>query len=420
MATGAGLPLEADWGVALDRNGVWQYLAEGALRASDVGPVGLELERHLVDLTDPARRPAWARVEQVLSRAELPAGSAVSLEPGGQLELSTRPAPDVATAINVLRRDCGVTDGALAAAGLVAVSIGADPARPLGRIHPGDRYTAMAEYFSAAGYAREGAAMMTATASLQVNVDAGPRAGWADRVAHLYRLCPPLMALSACSPLLAGRDSAARSARQLIWQRLDPARTAPYPGHGDPAEAWAAFALAAPVMLVRGRADGRCRSVRQRVPLIEWASGTVRLAGRLPTAGDVDLHLTTLWPPVRLRGWLELRVLDAVPAGWWPGLAAIVAAVIDDPVAADRAAEAAEPVAMSWQDAATAGIRHPGLRRAVTGLIEAAADVAPASLRAEVERWAELVDQGHDLADLVTARAATAGPEGCLTAAELR
>ena len=43
MATGAGLPLEADWGVPLDRNGVWQYLAEGALRASDVGPVGLEL-----------------------------------------------------------------------------------------------------------------------------------------------------------------------------------------------------------------------------------------------------------------------------------------------------------------------------------------------------------------------------------------
>ena len=51
----------------------------------------------------------------------------------------------------------------------------------------------------------------------------------------------------------------------------------------------------------------------------------MRLADRLPTAADVDLHLTTLWPPVRLRGWLELRVLDAVPAAWWPALAAIVA-----------------------------------------------------------------------------------------------
>lgn len=131
-------------------------------------------------------------------------------------------------------------------------------------------------------------------------------------------------------------------------------------------------------MLVRGRADSRGRAVRQRVPLIEWASGTVRLAGRLPPAADVDLHLTTLWPPVRLRGWLELRVLDAVAAGWWPGPAAIATAVIDDPVAADRAAEAAEaaePVAMSWQDAATDGIPHPGLRRAVSSLIEAAAEL---------------------------------------------
>jgi len=129
MATEAGLPPEADWGVALDHNGVWQYLAEGALRVSHVGPVGLELERHLVGLTEPIRRPAWARVRQALSPAELPSGSAVSLERGGQLKLSTRPAPDVATAIDVLRRDCDITDGALAAAGLVAVNIGTDPAR---------------------------------------------------------------------------------------------------------------------------------------------------------------------------------------------------------------------------------------------------------------------------------------------------
>ena len=74
MATGAGLQPEADQGAPPDRNGVWQYLAEGALRASHLGPVGLELERHLVDLTEPARRPAWARVRQALSPAELPGG----------------------------------------------------------------------------------------------------------------------------------------------------------------------------------------------------------------------------------------------------------------------------------------------------------------------------------------------------------
>lgn len=71
MATGARLPPEADRGPPLDRNGVRQCLAEGALRASHVRPVGLELGRHLVDLTEPTRRPAWARVRQALSRAEL-------------------------------------------------------------------------------------------------------------------------------------------------------------------------------------------------------------------------------------------------------------------------------------------------------------------------------------------------------------
>ncbi len=208
--------------------------------------------RHLVDLTEPARRPASARVRQALSRGELPAGSAVSLEPGGQLELSTRPVPDVATAIKVLRRDCDVTDGALAAAGLVAVSIGAGPPRPLGRIYPGDRYTAMAEYFSAAGYAREGAAMMTATASLQVNVAADPRAGWAARVVHLYRLCPPLTALSA-EP--AQRRIGARLRRRLHRRggdlrcrpRARP-RPAPVPAHdASPGRCWGRHSRRGPV-----------------------------------------------------------------------------------------------------------------------------------------------------------------------------
>jgi len=153
---------------ALERDGAWQHIAAGALRPGVAGPVGLELERHLVDLTQPARRPAWQRIARALAGVKPPGGSTLSLEPGGQIELSTQPAGDVETAIMVLPCDCAVADGALAAAGLPAVSIGADPARPPSRIHPGDRYAAMAEYFTAAGYAGDGAVMMTATASLQV------------------------------------------------------------------------------------------------------------------------------------------------------------------------------------------------------------------------------------------------------------
>ncbi len=60
-------------------------------------------------------------------------------------------------------------------------------------------------------------------------------------------------------------------------------------------------------------------AVRTPVPFEQWASGAVRLGGRTPTTADLDTHLTTLFPPVRLRGYLELRYLDmsraAVVAG---------------------------------------------------------------------------------------------------------
>ena len=69
---------------------------------------------------------------------------------------------------------------------------------------------------------------------------------------------------------------------------------------------------------------------------------------------DLDYHLTTLFPPVRPRGYVEIRCLDALPDRWWPALAALVATLVDDPVAADEAAELCAPVADAWQTAARA------------------------------------------------------------------
>ena len=65
-----------------------------------------------------------------------------------------------------------------------------------------------------------------------------------------------------------------------------------------------------------------------------------------PTADDLDYHLSTLFPPVRPRGHLELRMIDAQPGDGWIVPVAVVAALTDDPVAADAAMAAAEPV---WQ-----------------------------------------------------------------------
>ena len=135
------------------------------------------------------------------------------VEPGGAVELSTPPVPGVVAAIDVLMADRAALRSVFANAGLGLVLLGADPLRPPRRVNPGDRYRAMEEYFRAANTAAAGAAMMTSTASVQVNVDAGPADRWADRVRLAHALGPTMIAIAANSPLLAGSFSGWRSAR---------------------------------------------------------------------------------------------------------------------------------------------------------------------------------------------------------------
>lgn len=278
-----------------------EHLIAGALTPSTLGTVGLELERHVVDLAAPSSVVSWQRLQRALDGVALPHQSRLTMEPGGQLELSTLPAPDICTAVAALRGDSEALQPALTAAGLGLHSTGVDPVRSPVRVHPGDRYAAMAAYFSAAGYAEDAATMMCSSASLQVNVEAGPEHGWAERIAQVHRLTPALLALSACSPMLRGRARGYRSERGAMWQRLDPGRCSPFAGHGDPAGAWASFALAAPVMLLRDPETGSRVPVLERIPMVSWVTGERKLGGRLPTAADLDLHTTTLFPPAPAR-----------------------------------------------------------------------------------------------------------------------
>jgi glutamate--cysteine ligase len=387
-----------------------------ALRPGPVGRVGLELEGHLVDLAGPGRRVTWPRIRAVLDAlGPLPGGSRVTLEPGGQVELSGPPLAGVAAAVAALRADRAVLADALARDGLGLALLGTDPLRPPTRVHPGARYAAMEEHFTAAGCHEAGLAMMTSTASLQVNLDAGPAEGWSSRVRLAHQLGPVLIAVSACSPLLSGRPTGWRSTRQRIWGDLDQARCGPLLGGADPAGEWAAYALSAPVMLVRDD-DGGATPVRSGAAFADWLTGEADL-GRRPTRADLDYHLTTLFPPVRPRGFLEIRYHDAAPEPWWPALAAVAATLLDDPVAADRAAEAGEPVAGAWTRAARDGLADPALRRAATGCLTAAVDAVPEALRPEVTALAELVAAGRSPGDAVLTAARRGGPYAALLSA---
>jgi ergothioneine biosynthesis glutamate--cysteine ligase EgtA len=391
-------------------------VTEAALRPGPIGSVGLELEGHLVDLAAPGRRVPWFRIRAVLDAlGPLPGGSRVTLEPGGQVELSGPPLAGVAAAVAALRADRRVLAEALARDGLALALLGTDPLRPPTRVHPGARYAAMEEHFTAVGCRAAGLAMMTSTASLQVNLDAGPPEGWSARVALAHQLGPVLIAVSACSPLLSGRRTGWRSSRQRIWGDLDQARCGPLLGGTDPAGEWAAYALSAPVMLVRDD-DGGAVPVRGRTAFADWLTGEADL-GRRPTAADLDYHLTTLFPPVRLRGFLEIRYLDAAPEPWWPALAAVTATLLDDPAAAALAAEASAPVAGAWTRAARDGLADPALRLAAAGCLSAAVDAVPAALRPEVTALAELVAAGRSPGDAVLAAAERGGPYAALLSA---
>jgi glutamate--cysteine ligase len=199
------------------------------------------------------------------------------------------------------------------------------------------------------------------------------------------------------------------------WQALDPPRTAPYAGSGEPADAWATFALSAPVLCVVTPAG--CDPVvgAERVPMVDWITGRVLVAGRRPTAADLDLHLTMLWPPLRLRGFLEVRSLDAVPERWLPGLAGLVAAMLDSP-AAGEVADACRPVARRWETAARLGLADPAVARAARAAVTAALPFVPSELRPCADAYAELVDSGRSPGDLLRADIARRGPAAAFLA----
>jgi glutamate--cysteine ligase len=372
-----------------------QYIADGCLLDAPVRCVGLEVEGHCHDPADPYRRPGWREIADVLERLpELPAGSAVTVEPGGAVELSGQPADGALAAIDAMNRDQAVLRSAFADAGLGLVFLGADPLRPPKRINPGARYRAMEQFFRSSRSGEAGAAMMTSTASIQVNVDAGPQDGWAARVRLAHALGPTMIAVAANSPMLGGEFTGWVSTRQRVWGDMDSARCGPILGASgdDPGTDWARYALKAPVMLVH---SPDAVAVTHWVPFADWVDGRVLLGDRRPTVADLEYHLTTLFPPVRPRQWLEIRYIDSVPDAFWPAVVFTLVTLLDDPVAAEIAAEAVEPVATAWDTAARVGLRDRRLYEAANTCVAVAADRAPLELRDAMQRLVRNVEQGR-------------------------
>jgi glutamate--cysteine ligase len=298
----------------------------------------------------------------------LPAGGRLTTEPGGQLEISSAPATSPAALHAAVTADLAHLTGLLDAAGLRLGEHGLDPHREPLRLLDTPRYAAMESLLDRHG--PHGRTMMCSTAGLQVCLDAGTVDELPVRWAAVLALGPPLVALFANSRRHAGRDSGLASARMAAWWGMDPRLSHPPGGPaGDPAAGWVRYALAAPLLCVRR--GGGYRSPPPGATLADWVAGAV---AEPLTADDVDYHLSTLFPPVRPRGYLEVRYLDTQPGPEWIAGVALVAALLGDPATTERALEIAAPVAGCWVPAYRIGLRDPALRRRAAALAGLAAD----------------------------------------------
>ena len=103
----------------------------------------------------------------------------------------------------------------------------------------------------------------------------------------------------------------------------------------------------------------------------------VMLPGR-PSTADLDYHLTTLFPPVRPQGYLEVRYLDTQPVGQWLAPVAVVAALLADPAVTAAARDACAPTVGRWLQAAQRGLRDDVLAAAASTVFELACQALPA------------------------------------------
>jgi glutamate--cysteine ligase len=330
-------------------------------------PATLGRSRH-TPATPGRSRPAPATSRREHLPDPLPAGGTLTIEPGGQLEISSAPASSTAALHAAVTADLAHLTALLDAGGLRLGEHGIDPYRSPRRLLDTPRYAAMERVLDTRG--PHGRVMMGSTAGLQVCLDAGSAAELPVRWAAAVALGPPLLALFANSARHAGRDTGLASARMAAWWGIDPRLTRPPLGPaGDPAEAWIRYALAAPLLCVR-RDDGGW-DPPPGLTLADWVAGALP---RPPTTSDVDYHLSLLFPPVRPHGYLEVRYLDAQPGDQWIAPVAILAALFGDHATTGRALEVARPVAGRWHSAYRNGLNDPALRRAAASLVELAAD----------------------------------------------
>jgi glutamate--cysteine ligase len=318
---------KAEWRIGTEHE-KFPFYREGLRPVPYEGPAGI---RALLE--GMASRFGWRPVydnEHIIaledSSSEL--GGSITLEPGGQFELSGAPLNTVLQTCEEVGRHLSQVREIAGPLGLSFLGLGFSPLWTLGETPrmPKSRYGIMAAYMPKVG--KLGLDMMYRSATVQVNLDFADEADMVKKLRVSLALQPIAAALFANSPFTEGKPNGYLSVRSAVWLDTDPARTGMLPfafEDGMGYERYVDYALDVPMYFVRRKKtyiDASGASFR------DFLDGRLpQLPGEKPTLSDWADHLTTLFPEVRLKRFLEMRGADSGPSrslcalpAFWTGL----------------------------------------------------------------------------------------------------
>ena len=277
-------------------------------------------------------RFGWEPVFEGANIIALARGAAtISLEPGGQFELSGAPLPSAHGTCQELAQHLAEIREISEQLDLVWLSMGRNPFVPSREMPwmPKQRYAVMRNYLPKRG--SMGIDMMVGTGTVQANLDYSSEADMATKMRVGMAASPILTALFANSPLANGTATGYLSTRALIWQHTDPDRSGILPAvfrEDYTYQDYVDYALDVPMFFIyRAGHYIDCAGYSFRDFLSQG------LEGERPTHADWALHLTTIFSEVRLKSYLELRMADAGAPDMICALAALTRGMFYDDTA---------------------------------------------------------------------------------------
>ena len=327
----------SDWRLGTEHEKVPFY-------ASTNAPVPYESERGIEALLEGLREATgWEPIldgEALIGLADDGGGGAISLEPGGQFELSGAPVETLHETAAELDEHLRAAKGVGARLGIAFLTLGMSPkwTRAETPAMPKRRYRIMTGYMPKVGLL--GLDMMYRTATVQVNLDFASEADMVRKLRVGIALQPLATALFANSPFTDGRPNGFLSRRSEIWRDTDGDRTGMVPfvfDEGFGYEAYVDWALDVPMYFVKR--DDAYHDVSGASFRDLLAGRLAALSGSRATRSDWANHVSTLFPEVRLKRYLEMRGADVGPPEFIVALSAFWVGLLYDGAALDGAWE---------------------------------------------------------------------------------